>query len=439
MKFILLAFSAVVLAAGCASFGPVDYELKIGRYADAYYKATIQYAPGNVRDRASLIQNILAKSGGAQKDIFFTQTFNMINSGASTANFFLNHKRMVEAAAVDGLLSSVHKEQLLDALFFRLEEASLTTASLASDRELRQAFPNMGSHRLKIATAKFNNLEATNGRLGDYLLLYAAFVDSKDATATANARAAMSRKVGALLNPSKPTLASHEDLDGVLGYIAATQDRSFDKALASAISKVPLTRGQVSSEPLASLFPEVSKAQMQARSIKVALTSPSDDFILHELGEQLKKLNDWIEIDDDAPRKLNFGRLRFQESRSNLGNMTQTVPDPDFATLLFIPRNASILFDYSTTDYALVWSMSIQDNAPKRFKVIQGQAKASKTECRNVRYQNVFGGIGALSSYPNIVTANFCSASANVDFDVVRREAVRSIASEINAEFFVVK
>ena len=67
-----------------------------------------------------------------------------------------------------------------------------------------------------------------------------------------------------------------------------------------------------------------------------------------------------------------------------------------------------------------------------------GKRSGKKIECRNLRYQNVFGGTGSLYGMPNDAVANFCQSNANVDFDQIRAGAISEIASEINRTFLTV-
>ena len=103
-----------------------------------------------------------------------------------------------------------------------------------------------------------------------------------------------------------------------------------------------------------------------------------------------------------------------------------------------IPKNASVLFDYSTSEYAVQWNMSIVDSQSKGAKAFSGKRNGKKVECRNFRYQNVFGGTGSLYSMPNDAVANFCQSDANVDFDQIRAGAISEIASEINRTLLTV-
>jgi hypothetical protein len=104
---------------------------------------------------------------------------------------------------------------------------------------------------------------------------------------------------------------------------------------------------------------------------------------------------------------------------------------------MMIPNNASVLFDYSTAEYSVQWNMGITDSKSRGVKAISGQRKGKKVECRNMRYQNVFGGTGSLYSMPNDAVANFCQSSSGVDFDQIRASAISEIASEINRTFLI--
>lgn len=169
---------------------------------------------------------------------------------------------------------------------------------------------------------------------------------------------------------------------------------------------------------------------MQRRETKLRVTSESDDPFVDELATALPKSNEWISIDDEAKRILTLSRLRFSEREGAPAVRTQTVSQLDFATLLFIPRNASILFDYTATKYDLNWSMNIRDSQSRKTKVIAGKRSAEKVECSNLRYRNVFGGEGTLDTVPPVVQ-EFCSRSNTVRFEAVREGAVREIANEV--------
>ena len=87
---------------------------------------------------------------------------------------------------------------------------------------------------------------------------------------------------------------------------------------------------------------------------------------------------------------------------------------------------------YSKSDYAIQWFMTVSDATLKvNNKTISGRRQASKVECRNMRFQNVFGGTGALSLPPNDRVASFCNSTSSVDFDRIRDQAMKEVAVEV--------
>ena len=149
----------------------------------------------------------------------------------------------------------------------------------------------------------------------------------------------------------------------------------------------------------------------------------------------MQKANEWVEVTPDATKKLLFNRLRLNEQRTPPTTNSEIIPDPDFATLLLIPQNASVLIDYTASEYSVQWNFQVQDPQTRKSKTFTGNRKFKRIECRNMRYQNVFGGVGALYAYPNARTQDACTSGASVDFDVARAKVLQDIAKEVNNEF----
>jgi hypothetical protein len=221
----------------------------------------------------------------------------------------------------------------------------------------------------------------------------------------------------------------------IVDYIKLTGDHSFDTLFITALSKINLSKNELTTGYIPEMFPAFSIDEVKKRTIRLNIASQNDEFIVGEIIEQLKQINPWLEIADEAKHKITLGRIRFQENRTSPTNMTETVAQPNFVTLLLIPKNASVLFDYTVTDYSLQWNLGAVDSLSKATKSFSGNRNAKQVECRNFRYQNVFGGTGAIYGMPSDGAANFCSANSNVNFDAIRSSAINQIASEINNTF----
>ena len=214
-----------------------------------------------------------------------------------------------------------------------------------------------------------------------------------------------------------------------------SQDQSFADKFTARLRKIPLSRSDL--KEIAAIFPQFASQQMESRLIKIDIKTNGDEFLAAEVGDVLKNKNEWLDFNPEHSRKLILNRFRINEQRGAPSNMTETVSNPDFGTLLFIPKNASVLFDYTVTESALQWNFTAQDSLTKKSKNISGNKRFKKIECRNMRYQNVFGGTGALTSYPNSWVQSFCTNNANLDFDSERSKVIEEIAGVINENLYL--
>lgn len=433
VKYISQILFASMIFTGCATSSPEAIYLKNGQYAESYYFISAYGESISPKNRAGIIQEILSKTNGAQGTIFKNQILGKIQSQPKDLDSYKSHKLVIEMASSDGLLSHDQKNEINNELLQSLEKDSITNSKLR-DESLRSLYPQMGAYRLQIAKSQINDLEKGNADLSEYIPFYKFFAENNDLENSERIRKTMRSKIAETLNSNTSSINSYKNLESTLRYIEITDDRDFDKKIKEILAKTPMTRSQLTLGPVSALYPTFSKDQVITRATRLSLTSSKDDYIIQEIGDAIKRKNEWVIIDENG-QNLNFSRMRFQESRTGPINQTQTVSNPNFTTLLFIPKNASVLFDYTTTEYAINWGMHVQDQKSNKAKSISGQRTAKKIECSNLRYQNVFGGTGSLSSMPNEETAAFCTSSANVNFDKIRSEAIDSIASEINNHF----
>lgn len=435
---ISLHLASALALAGCATSIETRM-LERGQLAEAYTSTLGGYSGAKAEDKNRVVAEILSKTGGAKSTKFKEMLSNYMENHAQNQLFFAYFPDVLGQGLKDGLISSAQHLELIDQLLFQVEKESIQSPSLLQDSSIKAAFPELGRYRAKIALGEFAKLQLDpNASLNQYLPIYRLFTESKDEASAQRVRAAMRVKAEAQLKASDKILTNVVAAQPIFEYIKLTGDRSLDTAMIDALIKVKLTRSELTKGDIPTLFPTFAKEKIEKSVIKLDITSPKDEFIVGEIIEELKKGDEWLEITDESKRKLTIGRIRFQEDRTNPTNMTETVQSPNFITLLMIPKNASVLFDYSTAEYSVQWNMSVTDSQSKGAKAFSGQRKGKKVECRNMRYQNVFGGTGSLGSMPNDAVANFCQSSANVDFDQIRAGAISEIASEISRTFLAV-
>lgn len=430
-----LAFAFAL--AGCATSIETNM-LERGQFAEAYISTLSGFSGAKAEDKSRVVADILSRTGGAKSSKFKEMLASYMENHEQNLLFFTHFPDVLDQGLKDGLISSAQHLELNEQLLYQVEKESIQSPSLLQDSSIRAAFPELGRYRAKIALGEFMKLQLDpNASLNGYIPIYRLFTESKDQSSAQRVRTAMRAKAERQLKAGDKIFTTVV-AQPIFEYIKLTGDRSLDTAMIDALNRVKLTRSELTKGDIVTLFPDFAKEKAERSIIKLNITSPQDEFIVGEIIEELKKGDEWLEITDEATRKLTIGRIRFQENRNNPTNMTEIVQSPNFVTLLMIPKNASVLFDYSTVEYSVQWSMSITDSQSKGAKALSGQRKGKKVECRNLRYQNVFGGTGSLYGMPNDAVANFCQSSANVDFDQIRAGAISEIVSEINLTFLTV-
>lgn len=433
MKYKLIAVLLVgaIGITGCAT--RVGSLINEQNYADAYALTVV--APMWKKERASAVRELMEKTGGSKGDKFFLSLKSQLKYAPKhDKSTYLESIEVWENAFGDGLISDAQYKVLKDELVDLIEEAMISNPSVV-DHDAVNNF--MRTQNSNVSDRAIKNLKKLVGdqdySAEKYLKIYRFFEKSNDVDNKAQAIASYRTAVQKTLD-AESGLKDYESARSLLEYVKITQDRSLDEKFISRLAKIPLSRNNL--EELMPIFPQFSRRQMESRLIKIDIKTNGDEFLAAEVGGALKNKNEWIDLDPDYPRKLNLIRFRINEQRGTPVAMTETVSDPDFSTLLFIPKNASVLFDYTLTEYALQWNLTAQDSVTKRSKNIAGSKKFKKVECRNIRYQNVFGGTGALSGYPNGRVQSFCTNNAYVDFDSERDKMIQEIAGAINDSLY---
>lgn len=434
-----LLFAAVAFAiTGCAT-SVESRLLKRGDLAEAYVFNVSGSVGSKAEEKKRIIEEILGKTGGA-KDGKFQEMLAIYMDGRShDESFFVTFPNVLNQGLKDGLISSSQYSNLKDQLLYLVAKESIKSPDILHNSIIVNSFPELNIFRVKIALGELMKLQLEpSASLSQYIPIYIMFKDLKDEASTERVRVAMHEKALSQLNSKNQIIGANIAYQPFLEYIKLTGDRSLDAPIVAALMKVKLSRSDLSKGDIPTLFPNFSSEKIEKSIISLNITSPNDEFIVSEIIQELKKGNEWLEVNEDAPRKLTIGRIRFQEARNNPMNSTQTVQSPNFLTLLFIPKNASVLFDYTKSEYALQWNMNILDSRSKISKIISGQRKEVRVDCNNMRYQNVFGGTGALDFMPNDDVARFCQSSSSVNFDQIRADVINVIAKEIDSTFITV-
>ena len=417
---------------GCATqFGPRTMA-EGGHYSRAY--AMVHEDGPHKGDRQSLVQFIQESTKAKGATVFLDSFKKSIQYDTpKDARFFQTNLRNINFAYEDKLISAGQKTDLLNLLALQLTLQALKSPELLNNKELLSAL-NVSANKSALADRALEVLTSTNEKeLEKYFPVFNAYKDESNTAGMERALKAMRPLVDGPTTTLKGQKVGFYALELFVRYVEVTGDRSMDEKILGLLGETKLSKANL--DVVEKVFPDYSKAQMAARSIKVEFKTNGDEFLLSELADEVQKANEWVEVTPDATKKLLFNRLRLNEQRTPPTTNSEIIPDPDFATLLLIPQNASVLIDYTASEYSVQWNFQVQDPQTRKSKTFTGNRKFKRIECRNMRYQNVFGGVGALYAYPNARTQDACTSGASVDFDAARAKVLQDIAKEVNNEF----
>lgn len=422
----ILTVTFALFLAGCAtSF--VDQSIKQGDYFAAYTSAL----KSDKDVRKPIAEKLLQISGGASGDQFFKSARRDIEiEHRPQAFYFTQTLRHFGLAVQDGLLSQAQSDVLRSDLINRLNKEVLRDPTLLDSPEILVLAAGAGKTKSDVAFDAMKRLPPGETLSFKPMIPYYVIIKSEGkAENIQEAEALVKAEIVKNLDATKGQLFDFGFIRDVLTYVELSGDRSIDLKITEFIAN---SRIQKSDLPkIAKSYPDLAAKLSRDRSVSIDIKTNGDEFLAGEIGDALKAYNSWITIDPDSPRKLNLARLRLNEQRTGPNNSTQIVSNPSFGTLLFIPQNASVMFDYSTTEFALRWNFTAQDSATRKSITITGDRRAKKVECRNVRYRNVFGGEGAINGWPSQEVANFCTNSDRIDFDQMKADIIKELATEI--------
>ena len=417
---------------GCATqYGPKTMA-EGGHYSRAY--AMVHEDGPYKGERQSLVQFIQESTKAKGATVFLDSFKKSIQYDTpKDARFFQTNLRNINFAYEDKLISAGQKTELLNLLALQLTLQALKSPELLNNKELLSAL-NVSADKSALADRALEVLTSTNEKeLEKYFPVFNAYKDESNTAGMERALKAMRPLVDGPTTTLKGQKVGFYALELFVRYVEVTGDRSMDEKILGLLGETKLSKANL--DVVEKVFPDYSKAQMAARSIKVEFKTNGDEFLLSELADEVQKVNEWVEVTADAPKKILFNRLRLNEQRTPPTTNSEIIPDPDFGTLLLIPQNASVLIDYTASEYSLQWNFQVQDPQTRKSKTFTGNRKFKRIECRNMRYQNVFGGVGALYAYPNARTQDACTSGASVDFDAARAKVLQDIAKEVNNEF----
>lgn len=436
-----LVFRSLILALvfgliGCA-YNPLKPMIKQGMYADAYHFAAFSYSKEVRKETAEEIKSMLL---GQKDQVFKKQIENRFNTSFRPSSYYIDNHQFVRWAYEDGLINRDQQHELLVWLMIKLVADGVKDPTLLADKRVAGLYNTDSVGRYEILKAHFDKGIASGSiSIDDLVGFYDSFLERGDINRVQQLHAEVKRQSVRLIEGwNTRTDVSLLEIKPLLNYVAKAKDIELANALEPVLGRTVLFPEDLTGKDslIRAVFPKQAEAELKKRTLVFNIEIDGDQFLAGEIIQGLREKNKWLKFEEKAEKRIKVGRIRFQERTSPPINRTQTVSNPSFATLLFIPKNASVMFDYTSVDNAVLWNLSVFDEKQKDVRSHSGSLSNKNIECGNFRYQNVFGGTGALSMSPSSEVESFCS-SGKGNIEDLRKQAVQQMVDTIYTNYVV--
>lgn len=215
----------------------------------------------------------------------------------------------------------------------------------------------------------------------------------------------------------------YSNLSALLSFYDKQPETSlYRKEVTDALPQLKIRRDDLVTGPIPRLFPSFASAQLAARTVPISIkTDPSRRLLEEDVMTVLRSRSPALLVSRDENSKLAsltvvIRELQLDERNTPPGTQTVVVDHSavDIMTaVLLLPRNASVLFDVTKGESSLEYAYELilmVNGKPAGEKLLRDRTKENWHQCSNLRYQNVFGGVGALGVWPNQQVQSFCQS-----------------------------
>lgn len=418
--FSTLALS--ILITGCASLE--TKQIAEGNYAEAFrnFLYTKDHRPDS-SELKSISQRIKDKAGASVQNEFLAKSLDLVNAHSDSSHSIVRLKKYSDYAHLNGLLSETGYNKLSERIYIGAAKLWATERT-PLEKEFLIAFPKLDNYKSLALDELYE--AAINYEVQPFHSLTKIYKNEigKSEQRAGAVVAAMSKRIKNARTKKDKSTPVRDFIDAY----EATQDKNIKAEI-----KEYLLIGIIEKTELDSIsnqeFKQLKDDVISTLTTQISVVSESDDSIVDEIIPHIAAASEWIEISEDAHRKVRLHRVKFKEKENSSGWRSQVISDVDFATLLFIPKNASVLVDVNNHKYELSWSLNVLDSFYNKNTIITGKKTFQHTECANPRYRNVFGGEGALGTIPS--GASFCMNNTSYSFDKERERIIKDIGANI--------
>lgn len=196
------------------------------------------------------------------------------------------------------------------------------------------------------------------------------------------------------------------------------------------------------------LFPEYYEDVYKKNHITLNLiTDPKKPLLELDLADEFNKhfMVSAFQNNPQANITIIVSELAYEEQSMPEQTVQKYVPWSNMtlsAVLLCYPKNATAIYDVTTGGVVIRYVYKVDiliDNQRVDSSTIRDSIRNSFSRAGNLRYQNVFGGVGVPSCYPNEdVSREFQDSSSPISIENLRKEVFDSLTGKIK-EFSQIK
>lgn len=196
------------------------------------------------------------------------------------------------------------------------------------------------------------------------------------------------------------------------------------------------------------LFPDYYEDVYKKNHITINLiTDPKKPLLELDLADEFNKyfMVSAFQNNPQANITILVSELAYEEQTLPEQTVQKYVPWSNMnlsAVLLCYPKNATAIYDVTTGGIVVRYVYKIDillDNQRVDSSTIRDSIRNSFSRAANLRYQNVFGGVGVPSCYPNEdVNREFQDSSSPINIESLRKGVFDNLASKIK-EFSQIK
>ncbi|MDX2101233.1 MAG: hypothetical protein SF002_01695 [Alphaproteobacteria bacterium] len=186
------------------------------------------------------------------------------------------------------------------------------------------------------------------------------------------------------------------------------------------LPRLQLQSSIISHETFRAAFPDFSNAYLSRSQVKIALVTDPSRRLIEEDILPLFRPYPLLQVVRQSQSEVNDFTVVIRElalDQAVIAPIRRTVIVPSsevdiLVTALLLPRGAAVSYDVveSSAKIAFAYEISIkQNNREVWSRILRDELTSVGRKCESLRYQNVFGGVQSLSTYPNRQVESFCS------------------------------